>query len=107
MIGGYAVDDAGKRLLDHIGGIQPAAETDFQNGEIGGMFCEGVKRRRRRSLEIGDGSMPRKLAAFAQNVGQLFLAYQLPGNANTLMKAHKMRRGINMDLVSCCLQNGS
>ena len=35
-------DHARQRLIDHVGGIQPAAETDFQQHHVGGMLREQI-----------------------------------------------------------------
>jgi hypothetical protein len=48
-------DDAGQRPPDHIGRVDPAAEPDLEQDNVGGMFGEQQKRRRRRDLEKGDG----------------------------------------------------
>ena len=40
--------------VDHIGGVEPAAETDFQQHDIGRMLREQTERRRGLDLEKRD-----------------------------------------------------
>ena len=47
-------------LGDHIGGVEPAAQSDFEQEIVGRGPREGEKGRRGRDLEEGD-----RLAAFA------------------------------------------
>ena len=41
-------------LLDHVGGVEPAAEADFEQQHVGRMAREQQERRRRGDLEHGD-----------------------------------------------------
>ena len=40
VVDGDAGDDGGERMVDHIGRVQPPAETDFQQQNIGRMTRE-------------------------------------------------------------------
>ena len=54
MIDRHRRDHAGERLLDHVGGVEPAAEADFEQQHVGRMAREQQKRRRGLDLEHRD-----------------------------------------------------
>ena len=47
-------DHGRQRRIDHIGGVEPAAEADFEQHHIGRMLREQTKRRRGFDFENGD-----------------------------------------------------
>ena len=49
-------DHARERRLDHIGGIEPAAEADFEQQHVGRMLCEQQEAGRGLRLEEGDAA---------------------------------------------------
>ena len=43
-----------RRAVDHVGGVEPAAQADLEQHEVGRRAREGEKGRGRRDLEEGD-----------------------------------------------------
>ena len=66
MVDGDRRDHAGKRMTDHIGGIEPAAETHFQQQHVGGMARKQQQTGGGGDLEDGDGRPGIGLFAFFQ-----------------------------------------
>ena len=54
MIKRHRRDHGGERAFDHVGRVEPSAETDLQQQHIGSMAGEQEERRRRLDLEHGD-----------------------------------------------------
>jgi hypothetical protein len=61
---------AGERLVDHVGGIEPAAETDFQQQHVGRVAREQQERRGGLDLEHRDRRIAVGALAFRQRIGQ-------------------------------------
>ena len=64
-------DDAGERTLDHIGGVEPAAEADFEQQHVGGMAREQHEGGRGLDLEHRDRRVAVGALAFGERVGEL------------------------------------
>ena len=92
---------------DHIGRIEAAAEPHFEHERIGRMTREGEERRRRRDLEKGDGLVAVGALAFFQHRRQVVLGDQPAGDADALVKAHEMRRGVDVHAVARAFQHGA
>ena len=92
-------DDAEQGPIDDIGGIQPAAETDLDDGKVRRGLAHGHKGRGRGALEH------RRLAATAVDGGldpvedgiQGLVPDQLARQPDPLVEPHQMGRGIAMD----------
>ena len=93
--------------LDHVGRVEAAAHADLDHREIGRDARESEERRHRRDLEEGD----RLLAIDPLGLGQYFVQQvvvdHLAGNADALVEAHQVRRGIDMDSVARGLGHGA
>ena len=63
--------------LDDIGGVEPAAEPDLEQENIGRMPREQQKRRRRLDLEHGDRRVAVRGFAFGERAGKLVVVDQL------------------------------
>ena len=77
MVHRHRRDRAGERLLDHVGGVEPAAEPDLEQQHVGRMAREQQERRGGLDLEHGDRRVAVGALAFGQRVGQLVVADQL------------------------------
>ena len=64
-------DDDSDRPVDDVGGVEPSAETGFQQHDIGLMLREQTKRRRGLHLENRDGIARIDLFAVLQHPAQL------------------------------------
>ena len=69
-------DDAGQRLVDHVGGVEPAAEADFEQHHIGRMLREQTERRGGLDFEHGDRLAGIDALAMQQRVAQFVVADQ-------------------------------
>ncbi len=102
-------DEAGERTLDHVGGIEPAAEADFQEQHVGWMARKEQKRRRGRDLEKRDRILGVGPLAFHERVGERLVADQPAGapvrEAKPLVEAHEIGRGIDVNAVAGRLQH--
>ena len=104
-------DRAGDRLVDHVGRVEPAAETDFEQRDVGGRAREQQERRRGLDLEHGDRLVAVGALAFAQHAGERFVADELAAarraDAKALVEAHEMRRGVDVNALARRLQHGA
>ena len=69
-------DDGRQRRLDHIGGIEPAAETDFEQHDIGRMPREQTERRGGLDLEDRDRLAFVGALAMFERAAQLVVVHQ-------------------------------
>ncbi len=101
MVHRHRRDHGGDRLRDHVGGVVAAAEAHFEQQHVGGMFGEEQQRRRRRDLEDADSLPGIDGLAAREGVGQGLVvdepAAAGPAEPDALVKAHEMRRGIDVD----------
>jgi len=94
-------DHRHRRFGDDVGRVKPATETDFQQQHIRLGFRKSEERRNCRNLELGDVVAVVDGTHAHQDVDQ-FLFVDRPRSAvvarqgNTLVKAHEMRRGVDM-----------
>ncbi len=105
MVDADGRDDAGERLLDHIGAVEPAAEADLQQQHIGWNFRK--QQERRRGLDFKDGDRLAVIDALTgeQRVAQVVVADQRPRKADALIKPHQIGRGVDMHLQSGRLED--
>ena len=104
MIDRHRRDDAHKRTLDHIGGVEPAAEPDFEKQNVGGMAREQKKRRGGLDLEHRDRRVAVPGFAFGQRLGQRGivdeLAAALAADAKALVEVDQIGRGIDVHALA-------
>ena len=62
--------------LDHIGGVEPPAEADFQQQHVGRMAREQHEGRRGLDLEQRDRRIAVRALAFGQRIGKLGVGHQ-------------------------------
>ena len=100
MIECDARDHAGQRPFHHIGGIEPAAEADFQEDDIGRMPAEQKERRRRLDLEHGDRQVAVLGLALCEHVGKLVVLDQraatLLGQTEAFVEADQIGRRVGV-----------
>ena len=90
-------DHARKRRLDHIGGIEPAAESDFEQQHVGRMFCEQQEAGRGLRLEEGEWLARIDLFAMLQRRLQFVVTDQHAAQAETFVDAHQPGRGVGVN----------
>ena len=104
MIDRHRRDDAHKRPLDHIGGVEPAAEPDFEKQDVGRVAREQQKRRRGLDLEYRDRRVAVPGFAFGQRLGQRGivdeLAAAVAADAEALVETDQIGRGIDMHALA-------
>ena len=102
-------DHGRQRRLDHVGGIQPPAEADFQQHHVGRMLREQTKRRRGLNLEKGDGRAGIGPLAMLQRRAQFFIADQRaaagPPQTKAFVDPHQRGRGIGVNAQLRGFQN--
>ncbi len=93
-------DDARQRTLDDIGGVEPAAQSDFQQQHIGGMAREQQKCRGGLDLEYGNRRIAVFRLAFGKRRRKLVIADEfaavLVPDAEPLVEANEIGRGVDM-----------
>ena len=100
MIDRDARDHTGERTFDHVRGIEPAAEPDFEQQHIGRIARKQKKCRGGFNLEHGD----RCVAIFGLTLGERFgqfgiadeLAASLPSKAKALVEPDQIGRRIDV-----------
>ncbi len=94
VVVGDGGDDADGGLADHVGGVQPPAEPDFQQQQVGAtgirLLREGEEGGGGGDLEEGDGLAAVRLLANLQQRGEPLLGDQAAGKADALVKAHQV-----------------
>jgi hypothetical protein len=107
MVERYRGDRGGRRTAQHVGRVEPAAEPGFEQHDIRRRAGEGEKRRRRGDLEKGDRRAAIDPLAFLQQLQQQILFDQPAGEADALVKADEMRRGVGMNAVAAGFETGA
>ncbi len=104
-------DDAGERRIDHVCCVETAAESDFQEQHIGRMFGKQTERSGSFDFEYGDRLAAIGALAAIQRIAQLIVGGEHPApyfaETKSLVKAHQMGRGIDMDPQSRSLEDGA
>src|SRR5262249_60654219 len=97
----YRRDHGGKRMIDDIGGIEPAAQTDLEQQHVRWTARKQQQPRRRRDLEYGDGRARVDALAFVERARKLRIRSESPfargAEPKALVEAHDMGRGIDVD----------
>ena len=94
------------RLLDDVGRVEPAAETDFEDQKSAGVR---LKARKAAAVVISKkviGS-PALAASHLEQRREIVFGDQLAGHADALVEAHEMRRGVDMDAEARGLHDGA
>ena len=96
------------RPVDDVGGVEPSAETGFQQHDIGLVLREQTKRRRGLHLENRDRLAGIDLFAVLQHPAQLGIISQaataLFADAEAFVDPHQVWRGIDVDAQACCFE---
>ncbi|MPL60817.1 hypothetical protein SDC9_06379 [bioreactor metagenome] len=100
-------DDGQRRPRDHIRRIEPAAEPDLEQGEIGRRAGEGQEGRGGGDLEEGDRGRAVHLPAFLEQRGKRGFRDQRAGKADALVEAGEMGRGIGVHALARRLEPGA
>jgi hypothetical protein len=100
-------DDGGQRRRDHVGGVEFAAKAGLQQQDVGLHAREDEEGGDRRDLEEGDRIAAIGALAFFDQIDQRLLFDQRAGDADALMEAHQVRRGIDMHALTRRLQHGA
>ena len=79
-----------------VGGVQPPAQTGFQQHEVRRCLAEGEERRRRGQLEECARLVAVGVLHPGQNVEQAVVADGLPAQLDALGKADQMRAGVDV-----------
>ena len=95
-------DHRDRRLLDDIGGIEPAAEPDLENHGIGRLFGKEHEGHRRQDLEDGDLLSGIGRRHPPQGIGEHLVGDDPGGpcprsDAIALVPVNQMRRGVDVD----------
>jgi hypothetical protein len=89
------------RLIDHVRRIRPAAEPHLEQKHVPRRFGEEHERRRGRDLEHSDLLPAVDLLATPQRLDEPLLVDEAAAadaaEADALVKAHQMRRGVDVD----------
>ena len=97
-------DDAGKRPLDHIGGVEPPAEADFEQQIVGGLAREQHEGRRSLDLEQRDRRVAIGALAFGERIGKLLIRDQHAAargaEPEALVHAHQIGRGVDVHALA-------
>ncbi len=97
------------RPVDHVGGVEPAAEADFQEQHVGGALREEQERRGRGDLEHRDRLAGIGALTAREGVGQTVLVHEVPAadpaDAHPLVESHEVRGGVDVGGQAAGLQN--
>ena len=96
MIDGDRGDGRGERPLDHVGGVEPAAQAGLQQREIGRRLGEGLEGKRGGDLEKRDGRFAVRRFAIVDELQEARVVDQAARHADALVEAHEVRRGIDV-----------
>ena len=111
VVDGDRRDRGGKRLVDHIGRIEPAAKSRLQQQQIGRRLGEGEEGRRRGDLEQGDQLAVIGGLGAGEAIDQHLLADRRgaigTGKHDALVEVDEMRRGVDMHALAQRLGDGA
>ena len=100
----HAGDDAGERAFDHVGGVEPAAEADFEQHDVGRMAREQQERRGRLDLEHRDRRIAVRRFAVCERGGEFGVVDQTAAagspDAEALVDAHQIGRGVDVNALA-------
>ena len=102
-------DHARQRMVDDVGGVEAAAQADFQQQHVGRVAREQHECRRRLDLEHGDRRFAIEAFALAERVGKLGVRNQhaapRPADPESFVDAHQVGRGVGMDALAGRLED--
>src|SRR5579872_121714 len=107
MIETHRLDDRHHRLRDDIGRVIPAAEPHFEHHRIGAVARESEKHRRIGDLEISDRASAIDALHFLQRRGEFGLGNEFAGDPDAFVKAHEMRRDVNVHAQPLRFKHGA
>ena len=107
------VGDDGEQRLDDVGGVETAAHAHFEDGEIDLRLGEGFEGDRGQHFEVarvcGEASIGDQAAGTVVDAevepGKVLVADGRTVDANALVDALEMRRGVEADAVASALQD--
>ena len=100
-------DDRERRVREHVGRVEPAAEAGLEQSHVGGRPREAEQGGRRGHLEEGDRLIAVNPLAFTEQFGERVLFDQRAGQADAFVEAHHMRRSVDVDAVAGGLERGA
>ena len=95
------------RAVDHVGRIEPAAEADLEQHHVGRRAREGEEGRAVVISKKVIGAAAVGALALLEQRQQRALVDQPAGEADALVEAHEMRRGVDVDAPARGLQHGA
>ena len=96
------------RLLDHVGRVEPPAEADLQQQDVGRRAGEGEECGSGGDLEEGDRlAAVGPLAFLEERRRASSSSISSPASADALVEAHQMGRGVDMHALARRLQHGA
>ena len=102
-------DHARQWAFNHVGGVKAAAKPDFEEQNIGLMAREQKKGRRGLHLENRDRRLAVFGLAFGKHIGEFVILDEPTAafvrDAETLVEADQIGRGVNMHPLLCRLQD--
>ncbi len=102
-------DHARERRVDHVGGVEPPAEADFQQHHIGRMLREQRKGRRGFDFKNRDRRAGIDLLAMFERRAQFVVvdenAAAGPAEPEAFVDPHQVRRGVGVDAQARRFQN--
>ena len=111
MIHRQAGNHARQRTFDDVGGVEPAAEADFEENNIGRTPREQQKRRGRLHFEHRDRRVAVLGFAVCQRSGERVVVDKLAAarvsDAEALVEANQIGRGIDMHALLRRLEDGA
>src|SRR5437764_5684055 len=93
------------RAIDHVGRVEPAAETDLEQDDIRRNACEGKEGSRRGDLEERDRTAGIDPLHLAQQFAEQSIVDDRTGDADSLVETYEMRRGVDMSAVAGSLRH--
>ncbi len=92
--------------VEHVHRIQPAAQPDFEDGDIHLVRNETLHGGQRAEFEIGERNIAAHLLDLRKRRTQLGITCLLFGDTHPFVVVQQMRRGIAADAVSGGMQDG-
>ena len=99
--------DGRESRFDHVGAVEAAAHADLDDAKVGRHARESEIGQRRGDVEEGDRRVAVGLLALGQHLVELVIVDQSAGNADALVEAHEMGRGVDVDAVARRLGHGA
>jgi hypothetical protein len=91
-----AGDSAHQRPFDHVGRVEPTAQSDFDDAGVGGGASKGEEGHRSGHLEEARFDFIARVEHFGEQSGEEIILDQLAGEADAFVEPHQVRAGENM-----------